>query len=77
MKGDGDVDTKSKKDRVYNAIIEQLSRDESNAPLVQRISVHAEQMAQGDLEEEQRAKSRSLCVSLVTLLISIPALIGA
>lgn len=74
-KGDGDVDTNAKKDNIHHAILEEMSKDDQNAPLVARLSIQPVQPV--TTVEDEAIKRRSLCVSIFTLLLSIPALIGA
>jgi len=68
---DGEWRTHNQKQRVYVAILEELKKDEINAPLIATIQVEDE------AEGEEKADNRSVLVSMCTLLISIPALIGA
>jgi len=74
-KGDGDVDSFAKKENLHNAILEEMKKDDSNAPLVARLSIQPVQPV--TIVEDETMKRRSLCMSIVTLLLSIPALIGA
>lgn len=67
---DGEYNTHAKKVKVFEAIIAELRKDGSNEPLIATITLDVD-------EEEDKAGNRSVYFSLFTLLISIPALIGA
>lgn len=68
---DGEFNSRAKKAKVYEAILEELKKDGSNVPLIANIQI------EDDDDDDQKASNRSVMVSLCTLLISIPALIGA
>jgi len=75
--GDGFVDSQAKKSKIFEAIYEQTPPvEKADAPLLNSIQVEAIDEPTVT-EAEQKASRRSLCVSILTLLISIPALIGA
>jgi len=70
--GDGDWNTKPKQQKVFAAVEEELERHSTgNDPLLQKLLV------QESPEEEDQPSNRSVIVSLCTLVLSIPALIGA
>jgi len=74
--GDGFVDNQAKKSKVFEAIYEEAPPvEKADEPLL-RIQVEAKDEPSVAAAEE-KANRRSLCVSIFTLLISIPALIGA
>jgi len=66
----GEYNSQAKKAKVYEAILGELRKDGSNEPLIATIQIE-------DDDDDEKAGNRSVIVSLCTLLISIPALIGA
>jgi len=86
-RGDGFFDAKNKHAKVFAAIERAMGstskKEQLTDPLVvnnslidvQRQDVRS--TPQELTEEQQKANRRSLCVSVLTLIISIPALIGA
>lgn len=73
--GDGDFNTNQKHQKVFSAIEGELEKQNRGVddPLLQKLLV------QESLEDddEQTSSNRSVIVSICTLLLSIPALIGA
>lgn len=77
-KGDGFLNTKERQTKVFEEVYKRLAPAEKpNTPLLTQIQVEPKDAPIVETEADKRANSRSLCVSIVTLLISIPALIGA
>jgi len=75
--GDGFVDNQAKKSKIFEAIYEEAPPvDKPDGPLLTKIQVEAKDEP-NVVAAEEKANRRSLCVSIFTLLISIPALIGA
>lgn len=75
--GDGFVDNQAKKSNLFEAIYERCPPvEKADEPLLTTIQVEARDES-GVTEAEKKASTRSLFVSILTLLISIPALVGA
>lgn len=75
--GDGFVDSQAKKSKIFEAIYELTPAvEKADAPLLSSIQVEPRDEP-SVTEAEKKASTRSLFVSILTLLISIPALVGA
>lgn len=80
--GQGFLDSQEKKTALYEEIYDKLSPvDAADRPLLHDGQIQVKkstdlEAGDGDKEVDQ-ANRRSLCVSIFTLLISIPALVGA
>jgi len=74
--GDGFVDSEAKKQKIFEAIYERApAAENADQPLLKLQVEPRDEPSVTDAEK--KASTRSLCVSILTLLISIPALVGA
>lgn len=71
---EGFLDTESKRERVFSAIREACGKSTSNPSST---DIEAAEVVQNDLKPTPQKSNTSLVFSLITLVLSIPALIGA
>lgn len=70
---EGFLDTESKRERVFSAIREACGKSTSSPST----DIEAAEVVQDDLKPTPQKSNTSLVFSLITLVLSIPALIGA